>query len=44
MSQYGLVEPRRGESGVLEAHVSSDQARLGISSTGVAREGAGSGP
>ena len=43
MSQYGLVELRRGERGRLVASVPYDQVRLDVSLTGAASEGAGTG-
>ena len=43
MSQYGLVELRRGERGRLVASVPYDQVRLDVSLTGAASEGAGAG-
>ena len=40
MSQYGLVELRRGERGALVPRVPYDQVRLDVSLTGAARIGA----
>ena len=43
MSQYGLVELRRGERGTLVPRVPYDQVRLDVSLTSVARKGTGIG-
>lgn len=44
MSQYGLLELRRGERRALEPQLPNYQARLGVSLTGLADEGTGAGP
>ena len=44
MSQYGLVELRRGERATLVPRVPYDQVRLEVSLTGAARKGAGPDP
>ena len=44
MSQYGLVELRRGERGTLVPRVPYDQVRLDVSLTSAASEGGDGGP
>ena len=44
MSQYGLVELRRGERGTLVPSVPYDHVRLDVSLTGVANEGTAASP
>ena len=44
ISQYGLVELRRGERGTLVPHVPYDQVQLDVSLTGVVRKRAGADP
>ena len=44
MPLYGLVELRRSEHGALLSRVLYDQARLDVSLTGAASEGASDGP
>jgi predicted transcriptional regulator len=44
MSQYGLVELRRGEGGTLVPRVPYDQVRLDVPLTGAVTEGVDGGP
>ena len=44
MSQYGIVELRRGARGKLVPQVAYDQVRLDVSLTGAGREALGAGP